>query len=187
MRIRFCEFCSTIHPDETTHCPDCGTRLAQTVREEDFNNPNNPWPFIPVSCIQLEIQGKPREIQFNGTHSVYHLWSELHNAYRSATLYFRENRDEIELARYPEGHCPDGFQRLDPVSIMASRHAKYSFYTYELGDPELSETQDALEMTYQGSFEIVNCPQRYWKDILGWMVATAPHNALEQNWHYWVC
>ena len=38
MSIRFCEFCSTVHPDEATHCPDCGTRLVQTASEEDFNN-----------------------------------------------------------------------------------------------------------------------------------------------------
>ena len=184
MSIRFCEFCSTVHPDETTHCPDCGTRLVQTASEEDFNNPNNPWPFVPISYLHLEIQGKPRQVRFSGTHSVFHLWTEMHHAYRDMTLYFRENRDEMELVRYPKGHCPAGYQRLDPVRIMSSSHAKYSLYTYHSLDPVLTGAGDALEKTYQGSFEIVDCPKRYWRDILGWLVATVPHDALEENWHY---
>ena len=184
MSIRFCEFCSTVHPDETTHCPSCGTRLVQTVSEEDFNDPAMPWPFVPINHVSLAIQGKPRLVQFNGTHSVYDLWKELHQAYAHNSLYYRENRDEMELARYPQGHCPPQFQRLTPVNIMASSHRRYSFYIYQPGDPEMPGVEDGLEKTYQGSFEIVDCPQRYWKDILGYFVASAPYNALEENWTY---
>ena len=99
MSIRFCEFCSTVHPEVTTHCPDCGALLVQTVSEEAFNDPNTPWPFTPIDGLCLEIQGKPRYVSFSGTHSIFHLWTELHNAYEEGCLYCRTKRDdEMELA-----------------------------------------------------------------------------------------
>ena len=184
MHIRFCEFCSTVHPDETTHCPDCGAQLVQTVSEEAFNDPSTPWPFVPIDRLSLELQGKPRPVSFSGTHSVFHLWTELHNAYKEKALYCRKGWNEMELARYPEGKCPPDFKLLDPVQIMASQDTKYSLYTYQPGDPDLPGLEDGLEKTYQGSFEIVDCPQRYWPDILGWLAATEPHVAPNPHWTY---
>ena len=81
MSIRFCEFCSTVHHAETTCCPHCGARLIQSAPEDYFNDPANAWPFMPVNEFCLRIQGQPRKIIFNGTHSVYHLWTALHDAY----------------------------------------------------------------------------------------------------------
>ena len=186
MRIRFCEFCSTVHPDEATHCPDCGTQLVQTVDEDAFNDSNNPWPFVPIANLYLTIQGKSRRVQFSGTHSVFHLWSELHTAYEEMALYCREKRDEVELIYVPHGKHPTDFQLVDPVKIMESKTSKYSLYTYQPADPDVPGTEDVLEQTYQGSFEILDCPQRYWKDILGWLAATEPRPALEDNWTYFV-
>lgn len=184
MSIRFCEFCSTVHPEVTTHCPDCGALLVQTVSEEAFNDPNTPWPFTPIDGLCLEIQGKPRYVSFSGTHSIFHLWTELHNAYEEGCLYCRTKRNEIELARYPEGKCPPDFQLLDPVKIMEIQESKYSLYTHHPGDLDLPGLEDGLEKTYQGSFEIIDCPQRYWKDILGWLAATKPYPAPNPNWTY---
>ena len=184
MSIRFCEFCSTVHPDETTHCPDCGTRLVQTASEESFNDPDNPWPFEPVSSLYLQIQGKPRHLCFSGTHSVFHLWSVLHSEYSRRNLYCRVKADEMELVSYPEDQYPGGYELLGPAQILGNKHCKFSLYTYQESDPEVDFESDGLEMIYHGSLEIMDCPQRYWKDILGWLVATAPYTALENNWTY---
>ena len=184
MSIRFCEFCSTVHPDETTNCPDCGTRLVQTASEEYFNDPSNPWPFVPVAHLQLMIQGKPRHVRFSGTHSVYHLWKVLHSYYEHGMLYFREKGEELELYCYPECPRPEGYQLLDPVAIMASHHCRFSIFAPQQMDPDMEAVTELPEMTYQGSFELVDCPQRYWRDILGWMVATKPYPELDRNWVY---
>ena len=78
------------------------------------------------------------------------------------------------------------------MQILGSKYCKFSLYTYQESDPEVDVVSDglemtyhgSLEMTYHGSLEIMDCPQRYWKDILGWLVATKPHTALENNWIY---
>ena len=202
MSIRFCEFCSTVHPDEATHCPACGTRLAQTTSEEQFNDPTNPWPFTPISDIRLVIQGKPRQISFSGTHSVYHLWTQMHTAYESGALYFRERGDELELACFPEGQHHEEYHLLEPVTIMACNQNRFSLYTYEEIDPELEvvseqaegeeitpapeEKEGLLMMTYEGSFEIPDCPDRFRKDILGWLIATNPYPELDNQWTYFM-
>ena len=186
MSIRFCEFCSTVHHDETTHCPECGTRLVQTVSEEYFNDPANPWPFVPIDHLHLEIQGKARHVRFSGTHSVFHLWAALHKAYTENRLYCRYKSDELELMCYPAGFKPKSLPLLDPVLIMASKHRAFSLYSYQACDPDLLDMGNVLEMTYHGSFEIVDCPPRFWKDILGWLVATPPHPALDNQWTYFM-
>ena len=186
MNIHFCEFCSTVHPDEATHCPDCGTRLVQTTSEEQFNDPNNPWPFTPISNIQLVIQGKPRQINFSGTHSVYHLWSEMHGAYEAGVLYFRDKGEEMELISCPEGTHPEDCRLLEPVTIMAMNHSCFSLHTYVADDPEMEKVANPLEKSYQGSFEIQDCPDRFRKDILGWLVATEPRPELDNQWTYFM-
>ena len=186
MSIRFCEFCSTVHPDETTHCPICGARLVQTTSEEDFNNPSKPWPFVPITSMCLVIQGKPRQIIFSGTHSVYHLWAEMHRAYEAGTLYFREKGEELELISFPENIHPEDCRLLEPVSIMASNHSRFSLHTYVVCDPELEVYNHKLEKSYQGSFEIQDCPDRFRKDILGWLAATEPRPELDNQWTYFM-
>ena len=183
MSIRFCEFCSTVHPHETTHCPDCGTPLVQAVSEELFNDPNNPWPFTPISGIQLVIQGKPRCVNFSGTHSVYHLWSQLHKAYENGTLCFSDRGTEMELACHSVEQPVRG-AALDPVAIMGCHHSRFSLYNHRDNDPDMAGGD--LKWSYQGSFEIVDCPPRFWKDILGWLVATPPHPALDNQWTYFM-
>ena len=186
MNVHFCEFCSTVHPDETTHCPFCGTGLVQQVSEEYFNDPGNPWPFVPISYLHLLIQGKPRALRFSGTHSVFHLWTELHQAYAENRLYCRDKGEEMELCSYPAGQEPEGMELLDPVRIMANTQQKFSLYSYAEADPDVDEESGDLEMTYEGSFEMVDCPQRYWKDLLGWLVATTPYPELDNQWTYFV-
>ena len=186
MSIRFCEFCSTVHPNEATHCPDCGTRLVQTTSEEDFNNPAKPWPFVPINHMHLVIQGKPYQILFSGTHSVYHLWTELHGAYEAGMLYFRAKGNEMELISCPEHEYPQDCRLLEPVTIMECEHRRFSLYTYVAGDPEMAEEENKLEKTYQGSFEILDCPDRFRKDVLGWLAATEPRPELDNQWTYFM-
>ena len=182
--IRFCEFCSTVHPAEATHCSDCGTRLIQAVSEAQFNDPANPWPFEPVSRLCLRIQGQPRYLNFSGTHSVYHFWSDLYDGFRSRTLCCRVRKGELELALFPGGNCPETYPRLTPDRLLNCWYRKFSFYTYQEPDPALNMAPGSLEMTYQGSFEIEGCPVRSWGNVLGWLVGTAPRPAPDNGWTY---
>ena len=43
-----------------------------------------------------------------------------------------------------------------------------------------------LEKSYQGSFEIQDCPDRFRKDILGWLAATEPRPELDNQWTYFM-
>ena len=184
MSIRFCEFCSTVHPDGATHCPDCGARLDQCASEDYFNDRSNPWPFVPINSICLQLQGKPLHIRFSGTHSVYHLWTELYRAYGQQSLCCHAKGGELELATFPGGRRPPEYRLVDPVMLLGSRYRKYSFYTYQESDPDVAADPNELEMTYHGSFEIEDCPAKYWRDVLGWLVATAPRAEIENNWTY---
>lgn len=184
MSIRFCEFCSTVHPDAATHCPDCGAQLIQQVSEEYFNDPANPWPFEPVNRLCLLIQGKPRYVRFSGTHSVFHLWSVLHSAYDRMELCCHGKKEELELASFPKGRRPGDYEVLDPGRILNNVHRKFSLYTYQEADPEVSGEDGGLEMTYHGSFEIEDCPRKFWRDILGWLVATTPYPQVHNEWTY---
>ena len=186
MDIRFCEFCSTVHPDDATHCPNCGTRLVQSVSEEYFNDPENPWPFVPISQIHVALQGTPRLICFSGTHSVFHLLTELHEAYSRSALYCRVKGEELELVHDPKGCPSEEYRLLDPVVIMGCQHNRFSVYSTQEEDPDVSATvaEDALERTYHGSFTFEDCPVKFRRDLLGWMVAAEPRPALEAQWSY---
>ncbi|MBQ7229990.1 MAG: hypothetical protein IJX04_03740 [Oscillospiraceae bacterium] len=184
MSIRFCEFCSTVHPEELTHCPDCGARLIQEVEEAQFNDPANPWPFVPVDTLCLRIQGRPRTIRFSGTHSVYHLWSRLHSEYEAMRLCWRARKDEMELVGFPAGDCPEGHTLMDPGMLLGCKFRKFSFHTYEEADPEVAEEPGGMTMSYQGSFEIEDCPRKEWGNVLGWLMATAPRPAPDDQWTY---
>lgn len=183
MSIRFCEFCSTVHPDGATHCPDCGARLIQAVPEEQFNDPGNPWPFVPVSRLCLRIQGQPRTLRFSGTHSVYHLWSLLHSHFDDLSLYCRVKKGELELATFPRGRQTGNFRLLDPGMLLGCTHRRFSVYSYQAADPEVSPG-GTLEMTYQGSFEIEDCPPHALGNVLGWLVGTAPRPEPDNGWTY---
>lgn len=184
MNVRFCEFCSTVHPDEATHCPECGTRLIQSATEEYFNDPANPWPFVPVDRFCLRIQGQPRTIRFSGTHSVYHLWSTLHTAFDRMRLCCRFRQDEMELVDFEPEQRPADFRVLEPGLLLNCRHRRFSVYTYGEADPEMAEVPGEMEMIYQGSFEIEDCPPGAWGNVLGWLVGTAPRPETDTNWTY---
>lgn len=184
MYIRFCEFCSTISRDGSTHCPECGARLIQEVTEEQFNDPTNPWPFEPVDTLCLRIQGQPRPIQFWGTNSVYHFWSRLHEEYEAMGLYWQARKDEMELVGAARGTCPRGFSLLDPGDLINCGYRKFSFSTYEEADPEMAPESGETERIYQGSFEINDCPRRQWGNVLGWLVATAPIPRPDDQWTF---
>lgn len=184
MNIRFCEFCSNVLRDEPTHCDLCGARLIQEVSEEQFNDPGNPWPFVPVSALCLRIQGQPRTIRFSGTHSVYHLWTALHECYENMTLCYRFRKDELELASFPAGSQDPDFKPLDPGALLNCKYRKFSFYTYQEADPEVDEIPGEMEMTYHGSFEIEDCPPKSWGNVLGWLVATTPRPEPDNHWTY---
>lgn len=181
MNIRFCEFCSNVLRDESTHCPVCGTRLIQAVSEEQFNDSANPWPFEPVSTLCLRIQGQPRLIRFSGTHSVYHLWSLLHSEYDKMRLYYRFRKEEMELFA---GKCLENCKPLDPGILINCKHRKFSFHAYQKVDPDIALEPDEMEMTYQGSFEIEECPPKSWGNVLGWLLATAPRPEPDNQWTY---
>lgn len=183
MNIRFCEFCSTVLRDEPSHCTVCGARLVQEVSEEQFNDPGNPWPFVPVDALCLRIQGQPQTIRFSGTHSVYHLWSLLHEAYDRMELCFRPRKEEMELVWFPEGQRPGDYRVLDPGALLNCKYRKFSFYTYQEADPEVAQ-EDELEQIYHGSFEVEDCPPKLWGNVLGWLAATGPRPAPENGWTY---
>ena len=184
MSIRFCEFCSAVHTDEMTHCPVCGALLIQSVEEDYFNDSGNPWPFLPVNEFCLRIQGQPRKILFSGTHSVYHLWTALHNAYEQMHLCWRVKADEVELVAYPPELRPKDFQVLDPGMLLNCRYRLFTFETYEEVDPAIASEPGQMQLSFQGNIDIEDCPPKQWGNVLGWLVATAPRPAARKNWTY---
>lgn len=184
MNIRFCEFCSNVLREESANCPVCGAQPVQQVTEEQFNDPANPWPFEPLDNLVLRIQGQPRVIRFSGTNSIYHFWTLLHREYDAMRLCCRIRKDEMELVGFSEEERPDDFKPLDPALILNCRHRKFSFYTYQESDPEIALEPGEMEMTYQGSFEVEDCPPKSWGNVLGWLVATAPRLSSGNDWTY---
>ena len=184
MKIRFCEFCSkVVQGSEEEYCAVCGCRLGQDVEEAEFNAPGSKWPFDPVEEITIRVQGQDRLIRFEGTHSVYHLWKELHRAYSDMNLWFRERaKDEMEFATFPADRVQKGFRLLEPGDILNCGYRRFSLHTYAEPDPELTLPGDALEITYQGTFDLVECPKREIPYLLGWMLATIPRPGLDQGW-----
>lgn len=182
MNIRFCEFCSSVHQEGTTHCPTCGTLLTQETAEAVFNDYDAPWPFIPVTELCLRIQGQPMKITFSGTHSVYHLWSLLHSEFEAMSLYCRPRQEELELVGFPRGQRPEGYRLVEPGVFLNCGHRKFSFHTYHEMDPEVATEPGEMEMEYHGSFEIGPCDKKYWGNVLGWLAATAPRP--QNTWTY---
>ena len=184
MKIRFCEFCGKVMKDADV-CDVCGCPLSQDVEEEEFNNSENPWPFTPVNDLVLMIQGTPRKIHVEGTHSLYHLWKEMNRVYSDLNMWFRlRGTDEMELATFPVGWVHPEFRLLEPGDILNCVHRRFSFYTYALPDPELGLPGNALDTTYQGTFDLVDCPDRDIPHLLGWFIATAPRPCHEEGWIY---
>ena len=185
MKIRFCEFCSKVVQEDAEYCDICGCRLGQDVEEEIFNDAGNRWPFQPVNEITLRIQGQPRQICFDGTHSLFHFWTELYRAYSDRNLWFRErSREEMELVSFPEGHAREGFRLLDSSDILNCGHRRFSVFTCTRPDPELTVEPDAMEITYQASFHLPDCPDMDIPYVLGWLLATAPLPGYKSSWVY---
>ena len=184
MMIQFCEFCGNVMREETDYCNICGCHLAQSVEDEKFNNPECPWPFTPVMDITLRIQGQPRRVHFDGTHSIFHLWRGMSHYYNEQALWFRVRKDEIELASFPEGKREEGFRILEPGDILNCYMSRFSCYGYDLPDPELGLEPDALVKTYQGTFDILDCPVKELPFVLGWLLATGPKPRFLEGWVY---
>ena len=184
MMIRFCEFCGNVVREEMERCDVCSCPLSQDVEEEQFNNSENPWPFTPVSGLSLRIQGQERHIRVEGTHSLYHLWSALSRAYWERTLWFKVHNGEILLSSYPAGKEQPGFRRVEPSVILNCTHKCFSFYTFSEPDPELMTASAHLEMTYQGTFHMEDCPEKDLPYLVGWIVATTPLPKPETGWVY---
>ena len=182
--IRFCEFCGNVVREEMARCAICGCGLTQEVTEEQFNAPGSPWPFTPRETITLSIQGNPRTIRFSGTHSLYHLWLGLHRTYAAMALQYRDRNGEMELAQFPAGRAPAEFRPLEPGVILNCRHRNFSICTYHDPDPELGLEPGSLEIHYQGSFELTDCPDRDIPYVLGWLLATVPCPNHRGNWIY---
>ena len=183
MKIRFCEFCSNVVREDVEYCDICGGRLGQEVEEEQFNAPGSKWPFRPLEEITLRIQGQDRRIHFDGTHSVYHLWTELHRAYSDMNLWFRErNREEMELASFPAGQVREGFRLMEPGYMLNCTHSRFSCFTCSEPDPELAVGSDHLEVSYQASFQLLSCTARDIPCVLGWLLATAPRSGYDHGW-----
>ena len=184
MSVRFCEFCSSVHPKDATHCPLCGSPLLQSAPADDFNDGSNPWPFMPVSEFCLRIQGQPRKIIFNGTHSVYHLWTALHDAFQRRELCWQVKHGEMELVAYPTGLRPGDFHPVDPGMLLNCGYRQFTFHTYEEVDPAIATEPGQRALSFQGNFDIEDCPPSQWGNVLGWLVGTAPRPAADQHWTY---
>ena len=182
MKIQFCEFCGNVMREEAEYCSVCGCYLAQNVEDVLFNNPNMPWPFIPVNEITLRIQGNPHCIRFDGTHSLFHMWRGMSRYYNERALWFRVRQDEVELASFPAGQELDGFRILEPGDILNCRQTRFSCYGYTVPDPELGLEDDQLIKTYQGTFDLVECPVKDVPFVLGWLLATGPKPRFLEGW-----
>lgn len=184
MSIRFCEFCSSIQRGGAEYCPVCGARLTQETEEALFNDFDSPWPFAPVSELCLRIQGQPMTIRFSGTHSVYHLWAQLHSEYEAMSLYCRPRQAELELVGFPGNQPPEGYRLVDPGLFLNCPYRRFSFHTHQALDPEVAREPGEMETEYHGSFEIGAVHPKYLGNVLGWLAATAPRPAPENNWTY---
>ena len=184
MKIRFCEFCGKVAKEEE-FCDICGCPLSQDVEEEEFNNSENPWPFTPVTDLTLRIQGKTRKIHFEGTHSLFHLWTEINRAYSDLNMYFHlRGKDEILLAAFPAGCVPPLFRPLDPGDILNCTNTRFSCYGYTVPDRELGLTADPMIKTYQGTFDILECPAKDIPFVLGWLLSNGPEDRCLEGWVY---
>ena len=181
MKIRFCEFCSNVMREDVEYCTVCGCHIAQYVDDNQFNT-GCPWPFTPVDRITLRIQERPHTIDISGTHSLYHLWKFLTDNYTNMTLLYRIRKDEIELASFPEGSDTQDFLTLEPGDILNCAHRRFSCYSYDKADPELELEEGQLEMTYQGTFELTDCPERDIHAVLGLFLATGPKPRFLEGW-----
>ena len=184
MMIQFCEFCGTVIREQTDYCTVCGCHLAQSVEDEKFNNPECPWPFTPVKDITLRIQGQPHHIHFEGTHSLFHLWRGMFRYYSKQALWFRIHHDEMELVSFPEGKQEEGFRILEPGDILNCTNTRFSCYGHTVPDPELGLDPDALIKTYQGTFELQECPEKNIPFVLGWLLSNGPQPRFLQGWIY---
>ena len=182
--IQFCEFCSTVIREDTNYCNVCGCHLAQSVDEETFNNPEHPWPFTPVKDITLRIQGQPRHIHFDGTHSLFHLWRGMSRYYNEQALWFRVHYDEVELVSFPAGQQLDGYRILEPGDILNCTNTRFSCYGHTVPDAELGLDSDALIKTYQGTFDILDCPAKEIPLVLGWLLSNGPEDRFLDGWVY---
>ena len=184
MMIQFCEFCSSVDKEEAALCPSCGCRMVQSVDEETFNNPDHPWPFKPVKDITLRIQGLPRHVHFEGTHSLYHLWRGMSRYYNKQALWFRVRHEEMELVSFPEGRQLPGFRILEPGDILNCTTTRFSCYGHDVPDRELGLDADAMIKTYQGTFDISDCPPRDIPFVLGWLLSNGPEDRCLEGWVY---
>lgn len=184
MYIRFCEFCGTLSRDGSTHCPECGARMVQEATEERFSDLSQPMPFVSMNTICLRIQGRPRLIRFNGTLSVYHCWSLLHEKFETMRLYWRARKGEMDLVGFPEGQSQPDYRLLEPGDILNCKFRKFSFSTYEEADPDTALEPGELNKIHQCDFEIDGCPPKEWGNVLGWLVGTVPSPRPEAQWTY---
>ena len=184
MMIRFCEFCGNVVREERERCEVCNCLLTQDVEEEQFNNSKTPWPFKPADTLTLRIGGEARSIRVEGTHSLFHLWTELHRSYWDQTLWFKAHNDEILLVTYPDGNAHPGYSPMDAAQILNCGHTCFSFYTFAMPDPELAVKPGEMEMTYQGTFNLVDCPEKERPYVLGWLLASPPFPRPETGWVY---
>ena len=184
MMIQFCEFCSSVIREETDRCTVCGCHLAQSVDEETFNNPEYPWPFKPVADITLRIQGQPRKIHFDGTHSLFHLWRGMSGYYRDRALWFRIRHEEMELVSFPEGRQLEDYRILEPGDILNCTITRFSCYGHDVPERELGLDADAMIKTYQGTFDILDCPEKDIPFVLGWLLSNGPEDRCLEGWVY---
>lgn len=183
-KVQFCEFCSTVMQEEAEYCNVCGCHLAQVEDADLFNNTDRPWPFTPVKDITLRIQGCPRSVHFEGTHSLYHLWLGMSQSYGGRALWFRVRHDEMELASFPQGREMAGFRLLEPGDILNCTNTHFSFYSHDEPEPELELDADTLVKTYHGTFDILDCPEKDIHLVFGWLLATGPKPRFLEGWVY---
>lgn len=182
MKIQFCEFCGNVMREQADYCNVCGCYLAQDVEDVLFNNPDMPWPFSPVNQITLRIHGRPHYVHFEGTHSLFHLWRGMSRYYNEQSLWFRVHNDEMELASFPAGQAKEDFRILEPGDILNCKQTRFSCHGYANPDPELQLEDDNLVHTYQGTFQLLECPEKDIPFVLGWLLATGPKPRFLEGW-----
>ena len=184
MMIRFCEFCGNVVREERDCCEVCNCPLTQDVEEEQFNNSATPWPFKPADTLTLRIGGEARSIRVEGTHSLFHLWRGMSHYYREQSLWFRIHHDEVELASFPQGQHEEEFRILEPGDILNCTNTRFSCYGYDLPDPELGLEPGDMIKTYQGTFDILDCPAKDIPFVLGWLLVNGPEDRCLEGWVY---
>ena len=90
----------------------------------------------------------------------------------------------MELVSFPEGRQLEDFRILEPGDILNCTTTRFSCYGHDLPDRELGLDADAMIKTYQGTFDILDCPPKDIPFVLGWLLSNGPEDRCLEGWVY---